>query len=64
MSGRGGPNRGRKLLDLLLPPRLKEKNVGDMLNNSGETVENDQAVGIRNISLMPRGRIKATAQGR
>ncbi|MFZ1038116.1 MAG: AAA family ATPase, partial [Smithella sp.] len=32
-----------KLLDLLLPPRLKEKNVGDMLNNSGETVENDRA---------------------
>jgi ATP-dependent HslUV protease ATP-binding subunit HslU len=34
-----------KLLDLLLPPRLKEKNVGDMLNNSGETVENDQVSG-------------------
>ena len=34
-----------KLLDLLLPPRLKEKNVGDMLNSSGETVENDQAAG-------------------
>ncbi|MGP8154295.1 MAG: AAA family ATPase, partial [Smithella sp.] len=33
-----------KLLDMLLPPpRLKEKKVGDMLNNSGETVENDQA---------------------
>ena len=34
-----------KLLDLLLPPRLKEKNVGDMLNNSDETVENDQVAG-------------------
>jgi ATP-dependent HslUV protease ATP-binding subunit HslU len=34
-----------KLLDLLLPPRLKEKNVGDILNNSGEAVENDQAAG-------------------
>ena len=34
-----------KLLDLLLPPRLKEKNVGDMLNNSDETVENDQVSG-------------------
>jgi ATP-dependent HslUV protease ATP-binding subunit HslU len=34
-----------KLLDLLLPPRLKEKNVGDMLDNSGETVENDQVAG-------------------
>lgn len=34
-----------KLLDLLLPSKLKEKNVDDMLNNSGETVENDQAAG-------------------
>ncbi|PKN52182.1 MAG: HslU--HslV peptidase ATPase subunit [Deltaproteobacteria bacterium HGW-Deltaproteobacteria-13] len=31
-----------KLLDLLLPPRLKEKNVSDMLNNADETAENDQ----------------------
>ncbi len=34
-----------KLLDLLLPPRLKEKMVSDMLNNTGETDENDQAAG-------------------
>jgi ATP-dependent HslUV protease ATP-binding subunit HslU len=34
-----------KLLDLLLPQKLKEKNVGDMLNDSGETIENDQAAG-------------------
>jgi ATP-dependent HslUV protease ATP-binding subunit HslU len=31
-----------RLLDLLLPPRLKEKKVSDMLNNSDEAVEKDQ----------------------
>jgi len=31
-----------RLLDLLLPPRLKEKKVGDMLNNPDETDERDQ----------------------
>lgn len=31
-----------RLLDLLLPPRLKEKRVSDMLNNPGETDEKDQ----------------------
>jgi len=31
-----------KLLDLLLPPRPKEKMVSDMLTNSNETDEKDQ----------------------
>jgi ATP-dependent HslUV protease ATP-binding subunit HslU len=33
-----------QLLDMLLPPRLKEKKVGDMLDDSGDAIEHVQAL--------------------
>ena len=48
-----------KLLDLLLPPRPKEKKVSDMLTNADEndeTNEKDQPSDDQQQSLMPRGK--------